>query len=154
MVVIFINGTWHYRRKTQLGGSLNLNTSHADSGTAVDGSQIYGLKGFVQHRFALGTSRLQLSLTENDVPGIDTTSYGALWDHVWKAPFLNKLNTDIEYNWTDRREDELSFRLSAEKSLFTDLKVTGTAQHVITEDTTIGKSKGTSFSLGLGWQFY
>ncbi len=150
----FINGTWYYRRKTQFGGSINLNTSHADSGTAIDDSQIYGLKGFALQRFVLGTSRLQLSLNENDVPGIDTTSYGALWDHVWKAPFLNRLNTDIEYNWNDRREDELSLRLSAEKSLFTDLKVTGTAQHVITEDSTIGKSKGTSFSIGLGWQFY
>ena len=150
----FINGTWRYRRKTQFGGSLNLNTTHADSGAAEDDSKIYGLKGFAQHRFAIGTSRLQLSLTENDVPGDDTTSYGALWDHVWKTPFLNRLNTDIEYTWADNRDDELSLRLSAEKSLLTDVKITGTAQHVITEDNTIGKSKGTSLSFGLSWQFY
>ena len=69
-------------------------------------------------------------------------------------PFFNRLNTDIEYNWNNHRDDELSFRLSAEKALLTDLKLTGTAQHVITEDKTIGKSKGTSLSLGLSWQFY
>ncbi len=150
----FINGTWHFRRKTQFGGSVNLNTSDADSGIAVDDSNIYGLKGFALHRFFLGSSRLQLSLTENDVPGDDTTSYGALWDHVWNIPFFNRLNTDIEYNWTDHRDDELSFRLSAEKSFLTDLKLTGTAQHVITENNAIGKSKGTSFSFGLSWQFF
>jgi len=150
----FINGTWRYRRKTQFGGSLNLNTSHADSGTAVDDSKIYGLKSFALQQFIFGTSRLQLSLTENDAPVDDTTTYGALWDHVWKAPFLNRLNTDIEYTWTDNREDELSLRVSVEKSLLTDVKVTGTAQHVITEDNAIGKSKGTSLSFGLSWQFY
>ena len=150
----FINGTWRYRRKTQFGGSLNLNTSHADSGTAENDSKFYGLKSFALQRFAFGTSRLQLSLTENDAPEDDTTSYGALWDHVWKTPFLNRLNTDIEYTWTDNREDELSLRLSTEKSLLADVKITGTAQHVITEDNTIGKSKGTSLSFGLSWQFY
>jgi len=150
----FINGTWRYRRKTQFGGSLNLNTSHADSGTAVDDSKIYGLKSFALQQFTFGTSRLQLSLAENDIPADDLTSYGALWDHVWKAPFLNRLNTDIEYNWTDNREDELSLRLSAEKSLLTDIKITGTAQHVITEDNAIGKSKSTSLSFGLSWQFF
>jgi hypothetical protein len=150
----FINGTWNYRRKTQFGGSFNLNTSRADSGIATEDSKIYGLKGFALQRFTFGSSRLQLSLTENDVPGEDTTAYGALWDHVWKIPFLSRFNTDIEYNWTDHRDDELSFRLSAEKSLLTDLKLTGTAQHVISEDSAIGKTKGTSISLGLSWQFY
>ncbi len=150
----FINGTWRYRRKTQFGGSLNLNTTHADSGTAEDDSKIYGLKSFALHQFGVGSSRLQLSLTEDDAPEDDTTSYGVLWDHVWKAPFLNRLNTDIEYTWTDNRDDELSLRLSAEKALLTDVKITGTAQHVITEDNTIGKSKGTSLSFGLSWQFY
>jgi len=150
----FINGTWRYRRKTQFGGSLNLNTTHADSGTAEDDNKRYGLKSFAQQEFTVGTSRLQLNINENDAPEDDTTSYGALWDHVWKAPFLNRLNTDIEYTWTDNREDELSLRLSAEKSLLADVKVTGTAQHVITEDKTIGKSKGTSLSFGLSWQFY
>jgi len=150
----FINGTWRYRRKTQFGGSLNLNTTHADSGTAEDDSKIYGLKSFALHQFGVGSSRLQLSLTEDDAPEDDTTSYAVLWDHVWKAPFLNRLNTDIEYTWTDNRDDELSLRLSAEKTLLTDVKITGTAQHVITEDNTIGKSKGTSLSFGLSWQFY
>jgi hypothetical protein len=150
----FLNGTWRYRKKTQFGGSLNLNTTHADSGTALDDSKIYGLKSFALQRFAFGTSRLQLSLTENDAPADDTTSYGALWDHVWKAPFLTRLNTDIEYTWTDNRDDELSLRLSAEKSLLADVKITGTAQHVITEDNLLGKSKGTSLSFGLNWQFY
>ncbi|OQY06646.1 MAG: hypothetical protein B6I22_04945 [Desulfobacteraceae bacterium 4572_123] len=150
----FINGTWRYRRKTQFGGSLNLNTSHANSGTAVDDSKIYGLKGFALQQFTFGTSRLQLSLAENDASADDTTTYGALWDHVWKAHFLNRLNTDIEYTWTNHRANELSLRFSAEKSLLTDLKVTGTAQHVITEEKTIGKSKGSSLSFGLSWQFY
>lgn len=150
----FINGTWRYRRKTQFGGSLNLNTTHANSGTAEDDSKIYGLKSFTQHQFAFGTSRLQLSFTENDATEDDTTSYGVLWDHGWKAPFLNRLNTDIEYTWTDNREDELSLRISTEKSLLADVKITGTAQHVITEDNTIGKSKGTSLSFGLSWQIY
>jgi hypothetical protein len=150
----FVNGTWRYRRKTQFGGSLNLSTTHADSGTAEDDSKIYGLKSFTQHQFASGTSRVQLSLNENDAPEDDTTSYGILWDHGWKAPFLSRLNTDIEYTWTDNKDDELSLRLCAEKSLLADVKITGTAQHVITEDNTIGKSKGTSLSFSLSWQFY
>ena len=150
----FVNGTWQFRRKTQIGGSLNLNTRNADSGTAEDDSYIYGLKGFTVHQFSAGTSRLQLSLTENDAPEDDETLYGVLWDHGWKVPFLSRLNTDIEYSWTDNKEDELSLRLSAEKSLLADVKIAGTAQHVISEDNTIGKWRGTSLSLGLNWQLH
>jgi len=150
----FVNGTWQFRRKTQIGGSLNLNTRHADSGTAEDDNNIYGLKGFTVHQFSAGTSRLQLSLTENDAPDDDETLYGVLWDHGWRVPFLSRLNTDIEYSWTDNKEDELSLRLSAEKSLLADVKITGTAQHVIAEANTIGKWSGTSLSFGLSWQLH
>ncbi len=150
----FVNGTWQFRRKTQFGGSLNLKTRHADSGTAEDDSYIYGLKGFTVHQFSSGTSRLQLSLTENDAPEDDETSYGVLWDHGWRIPFLSRLNTDIEYSWIDNKSDELSLRLSAEKSFLSDIKITGTAQHVIAEDNTIGKWRGTSLSFGLSWQLH
>jgi len=57
-----------------------------------------------------------------------------------ESTLSKRLNTDIEYTWTDKREDEISLRLSAEKSLLADVKITGTAQHVITQDNTIGKS--------------
>jgi len=150
----FVNGTWQFRRKTQFGGSLNLNTTHADSGTAEDDNNIYGLKGFTVHQFSAGTSRLQLSLNKNDAPEDDETLYGVLWDHGWRVPFLSRLNTDIEYSWTDNKEDELSLRLSAEKSLLADVKITGTAQRVIAEANTIGKWSGTSLSFGLSWQLH
>jgi hypothetical protein len=150
----FVNGTWQFRRKTQFGGSLNLNTTHADSGTAEDDNNIYRLKGFTVHQFSAGTSRFQLSLTENDAPEDDETLYGVLWDHGWRVPFLSRLNTDIEYSWTDNKEDELSLRLSVEKSLLADVKITGTAQRVIAEANTIGKWSGTSLSLGLSWQLH
>jgi len=150
----FVNGTWQFRRKTQIGGSLNLNTRHADSGIAEGDSYIYGLKGFTVHQFSASTSRLQFSLNKNDAPEDDETLYGLLWDHGWRVPFLSRLNTDIEYSWTDNKEDELSLRLSAEKSLLADVKIAGTAQHVIAEDNTIGKWSGTSLSLGLSWQLH
>jgi len=150
----FLNGTWRFRRKTQFGSSLNLNTRHADSGTAEDDSYVYGLKSFVTQQFPIGTSRFQLSLSRNDAPEDDTTLYGLLWDQGWKVPFLTRLSTDTEYFRSDDREDELRLRLSAEKSLLTDIKITGTAQQIITEDNTIGKSRATSLSFGLIWQFY
>jgi len=93
-----------------------------------------GIQGQVEDPGSLSGGRRKFQ------PEDDTTSYGVLWDHVWKAPFLNRLNTDIEYTWTDNREDEISLRLSAEKSLLADVKITGTAQHGITKDNTIGKS--------------
>ena len=149
----FINGTWRFRKKTQFGSSLNMDTRHADSGTAVGDSYLYKLKGFVNHQFPIGRSRLQPSLTIDDAPNDEVKTYGLLWDQDWRIPLLKRLNSDIEYFNSENGNDEISFRLIAEKNILPEIRLTGSFQHVISEDTS-GDSNATSLSLGLAWQFH
>ena len=152
--VSFINGTWRFRRKTQFGGSLNIDTRHADSGTAEGDSYFYRLKGFANHQFPIGTIRLQPSFTINRTPNDDVKIYGLLWDQDWRIRLFNRLNSDIEYFQSDDGSDELNLRLIAEKTIFPEIKLTGTFQHIISNYDTSRDSRATNLSLGLSWQLH
>lgn len=152
--VSFINGNWRFRRKTQFGGSLNIDTRHADSGTAKGDSYFYKLKGFSNHQFPIGRSRLQPSLTINRTPNDDVKIYGLLWDQDWRIRLFNRLNSDIEYLHSDDGSDELNLRLIAEKTILPEIRLTGTFQHIISNDDTSRDSRATSLSMGLSWQFH
>jgi hypothetical protein len=148
----FANGTWRFRRNTLLGAALNLNTRHADSGTANGDSHRYTLKNFVNQRSPIGMTRLQASLSVQDNPDEDGTQYGLLWDQVWEIPFFERLNSDIEYLADQNNPDSISMRLAVEKFVTSDLWFSGSVQHIHMLERGSGFGDASNGSLSANWQ--
>jgi hypothetical protein len=150
----FVSGTWRFRRDTLLGAALDLNTRHADSGTADGDSHRYTLKNLVTQRFPIGMTRLQASLSVQDNPDEVGTQYSLLWDQVWEIPFFERLDSDIEYLADRNNPDSISVRLAVEKFVASDLWFSGSAQyiHMLEPDSGLGDTQ--NGSLSANWQIH
>ena len=150
----FVNGNWRYRRHTSFGGTFNLTTQHADSGTAEDDSYRYSVRGFMNRQYAFGTTRLQARASILD-SGIDRTeACGFLWDQVWNVPFFRRLNTDIEYVLQEDEPDEVSLRLVLEKDIGNDIWFNGSAQYIYAGSQGNNRKNAANASISANWQFY
>ncbi len=148
----FANGSWRLRRDTLLGAAFTLNTKHADSGTAQGDNSGYSLKSFVNHRFPIGMTRCQASLSIKDTQEADSTQYGLLWDQVWDIPFVRRLNTDIEYLSNEDESDEISMRLAVEKSIGSNLWFSAAAQYIHILEQDHGQGDASNASIAINWQ--
>ena len=90
--------------------------------------------------------------TKYRTPNDDVKIYGLLWDQDWRTRLFNRLNSDVEYFQSDDGSDELNLKLIAQKTIFPEIKLTGTFQHIISNYDTSRDSRATNLSLGLSWQ--
>ncbi len=148
----FANGTWRLRRDTLLGAAFTLNTKHVDSATTQGDNPGYSLKSFVNHRFPMGMTRCQASLSIKDTQEADSTQYGLLWDQVWDIPFVRRLNTDIEYLSNEDEPDEISMRLAVEKSIGPNFWFSAAAQYIHILEHDYGQGDASNANIAVNWQ--
>ena len=149
----FGNVSWRYRHKTQFGGGVNLNTQTADSGAATHDRYQYLLKTYVSHLFPIGRTLVEPRWEIDDQHPEQSQRYGVLWDQDWGLKYLDRLSSSSRYYTSTNREDNLDFQIYLEKYLVWDLKLNGSFQQYYTKYQNVGTTKGSSFSMGLGWQF-
>ncbi|MBW2613281.1 MAG: hypothetical protein JRE12_13120 [Deltaproteobacteria bacterium] len=149
----FANVTWQFRRNTQFGGSVNMQSNTADSGTADNNNYKHTYKAFASHLFPFGRTRLQPQIDIWDTYPERKERHGLRWDQDWALKLFDRLNSNTQYYTSDRREDDFNFQIYLEKYLFRNLRTSGSFQQFYTRFDDVGVTKVSSFSLGLGWQF-
>ena len=148
----FVNGSYRYRRKTSFGGSVDVDTRRADSGTADRDDEEYNLKAWGRHETPLGTTRIQPSLDRFDTKNDPYNRYGLLWEQDWRAPFFNRMDSYVQYYRTSQGDDEYNLRLMLNKSLPHDVNLSATGQYLLTDNHGFGVTKGQSLTMDASWK--
>lgn len=149
----FASLAWQFRHKTQFGGNANVQTHTAESGTALHDYHRYTFRAFADHHFPIGRTRIEPAI-EVDNKDVDyTRKYGLRWDQDWDIFLNHRLNSEIRYQTSNRQEEDLNFKLYFEHYYPWGLRLNGSLQQYYLSFPELGSSKGTSISMGLGWQF-
>lgn len=94
----FINGNWRMTTRTTIGSSLSLRSSEPRNGIRVEESRDYALSGYAARRFAVGTSRLELTTSRLDRDGETGQGYGVIWDQEWNIASNLRLSSTLSRN--------------------------------------------------------
>ncbi len=113
----FVNGSWQFRRKTQIGGLVTVRTQHADSGIARGDGHTAELRAFLAHDFAFGLSRLELRFLNENLPAIERAETQLRWDHDWAIAYLDRFTTEFEFTQDTFEAQEVLLGIIAQKDL-------------------------------------
>ena len=89
----FVNGSWQFRRQTQIGGLVSVRTQHADSGSARGEGHAAELRTFLNHDTPFGLSRLELIFLNENLPAIERAETQFRWDQDWALAYVDSFTT-------------------------------------------------------------
>lgn len=99
---VFVTGNRRLQRYMSVGGTASFNRLQPRNDLAGDRSQILRLSTFVQQRFGIGTSRLEVFIADIEEAGEDGDAHGLIWDQSWDLLRELSLSTTLSHARTNR----------------------------------------------------
>ena len=113
----FVNGSWQFRRNTQIGGLVTVRTQHADSGSARGDGHTAELRTFLTHDFPFGLSRLELRFLNENLPADERAETQLRWDHDWAWTYFARFTTEFEFTQDTFEAQEVKLGFIAQKDV-------------------------------------
>ena len=153
---VFVTGNRRLQRYMSLGGTVSFNRNEPRNVLAGDRAQTLRLSTYVQQRFGIGTSRLEVFVADIEERGEDGDAHGVVWDQGWELWRELNLSTTLSHAKTSglaRNEQRDSASILFTHTLSPDFIWNGSARY--TNVKTEGRVDTNNYNATLGavWNF-
>ena len=153
---LFITGNRRFLRTTSVGSTAGYLKIDPQNIAAGDDSRVIRLSAYVQQKFVLGDTRLELSGADVEKNSDNGNVYGITWDQNWDVPRWMTLSTTLSHEQSSGLGDEE--KRDSASVLFThdvtpDLKWNGSASYARRKTDDMPDRDSYNVTLGGAWRF-
>ena len=153
---VFISGNRRLLRTTGIGGTASYLEIDPRNAAAGDDSRIIRLTGYVQQRFSLGDTRLEITGADIEKNNDNGNIYGVTWDQNWDVYRWLRLSTTLAHEQSSGLSD--NEKRDSASVLFThdvtpELQWNGSASYAHVKTDSLPGRDNYNVVLGGAWQF-
>ncbi|MBT8116636.1 MAG: hypothetical protein KJO66_02295, partial [Gammaproteobacteria bacterium] len=156
-ITAFVTGNRQLSRLSSIGGALNLRDSHATDSTVTGDSRAVRLTVYGSHRFAAGTTRLQLQVADLENGPDHGHGSGITWDQAWETSRALLVSSTLGYeseSGTGNDESRFTAGLLAYHEYTSRLRWDASVNWTHTENDSTGiNTNSVNASAALLWRF-
>ena len=153
---VFVTGNRRLQRYMSVGGTASFNRVEPRNELAGDRSELLRLSTYVQQRFGIGTSRLEVFVADIEERGGDGDAHGIVWDQSWELLRELSLSTTLSHAKTsglDRNEQRDAVSVLFTHTLSPDFVWNGSARYTNVKTQGQVDTNNYNATLGAVWNF-